>query len=47
MKKNKKINHIWNTMSKRHNILSTVINLFLSSAGKIENVQELKTKLFE
>ena len=45
--KNKKINHIWNTMLKRHNILSTITNFFLSSAGKIESVQEFKIKLFE
>ena len=41
------INHIWNIMSKRHNILPTRTSLFISSAGKIESVQEFKIKLFE
>ena len=34
-------------MSKRHNILPTKTNLFISSAGKIKNVQEFKIKLSE
>ena len=34
-------------MSKRHNILPTITNLFISSARKIENMQEFKIKLFE
>ena len=45
--KKKLINHIWNTMSKRHNILPTKTSFFILSAGKIESVQELKIKLFE
>ena len=36
-----------NIMSKRHNILPTRTGFFISSAGKIESVQELKVKLFE
>ena len=32
-------------MSKRHNILPTGTSFFISSAGKIESVQEFKTKL--
>ena len=34
-------------MPKRHNILSTTTSFFISSAGKIANVQEIKMKLFE
>ena len=34
-------------MSKCHNILPTRTCFFISSAGKIENVQEFKLKLFE
>ena len=34
-------------MSKRHNILPTRTSFFISSAGKIENLQEFKVKLFE
>ena len=45
--KNKLINHIWNIMLKRHNILPTRTSFFISSAGKIESVKELKMKLFE
>ena len=45
--KKKRINHIWNIMSKRHNILQTKTSSFISSAGKIESVQEFKIKLFE
>ena len=33
-------------MSKRHNILLTRNSYFISSAGEIESVQELKTKFF-
>ena len=36
-----------NIMTKRHNILPTRTGFFISSAGKIESVQELKVKLFE
>ena len=32
---------------KRHNILPTRTSFFISSAGKIENEQELKNELFE
>ena len=45
--KNKCINHMWNIMSKRHKILPTRTRFFISSAGKIESVQEFKIKLFE
>ena len=45
--KNKLISHIWNIMSKRHNILLTRTRFFISSAGKIESLQEFKIKLFE
>ena len=45
--KNKWINHTWNIMSKRHNILSTKTSFFISSAGKTESVQEFKIKLLE
>ena len=45
--KNKLINHIWNIMLKRHNILPTRTSFFISSPGKIESVQEFKIKLFE
>ena len=45
--KNKLISHIWNIMSKRHNILPTRTRFFISSAGKIESLQEFKIKLFE
>ena len=38
-KKKRMINHIWNIMSKRHNILPTRTRFFNSSAGKIESVQ--------
>ena len=34
-------------MLKRHNILPTRARFFISSAGKIENVQEFNVKLFE
>ena len=34
-------------MSKRHNILPTITTLFISSAGKIEDMQEFKIKLLE
>ena len=34
-------------MSKRHNILPTRISFFISSSGKMENVQEFKVKLFK
>ena len=43
--KNKLISHIWNIMSKRHNILPTRTRFFISSAGNIESVQEFKIKL--
>ena len=33
-------------MSKRHNILPTRTSFFISSAGKIESVQEFKIKTF-
>ena len=33
--------------SKRHNILPTRASFFISSAGKIESVQEFKIKIFE
>ena len=39
--------HVCNIMSKRHNLLPTRTSSFISSAGKIENVQEFKVKLFE
>ena len=45
--KNKLIKHIWNIMSKHHNILPTRTRFFNSSAGKIESVQEFKIRLFE
>ena len=45
--KNKRINHIWTIISKRHNILQTKPNFFISSAGKIASVHEFKIKLFE
>ena len=32
---------------KRHNILPTRADVFISSAGKIESVQEFKIKFFE
>ena len=32
----KKINHIWNIMSKRDNILPTRNSFFISSAGKLK-----------
>ena len=35
-----------NIMSKRHNILPTRTGFFISSAGKIESVQEFKVKLW-
>ena len=34
-------------MSKRHKISPTRINFFISSAAKIESVQEFKIKIFE
>ena len=34
-------------MSNSHNTLPTRTSFFVSSAGKIENVQEFKVKLFE
>ena len=34
-------------MSKCHNILSTRTSFFISNAGKVEIVQELKMKFFE
>ena len=34
-------------ISKRHNILRIKTSFFISSAGKIQRVQELKIKLFE
>ena len=43
----KQINYIWEIMLKRHNILPTRTSFFISSAGKIESVQEFKIKLFE
>ena len=43
----KKINHIWNIMSKRDNILPTRNSFFISSAGKIKSVQDFKIKFFE
>ena len=45
--KKKLVNHIWNIMPKRHNILPTRNSFFISSAGKIQSVQEFKIKLFE
>ena len=45
--KNKLINHTWNIMSKRHNVLPTKTSFFISSEGKIESVQEFKIKIFE
>ena len=38
---------IYPKLSKRHNVLLTGINFFVSSAGKFERVMELKLKLFE
>ena len=43
--KNKLIEHIWNILLKRHNILPARASFFNSSAGKIESVQEFKIKL--
>ena len=45
--KKKLMNHIWNIKSERHNILPTRTSFFISSAGKIESVQEFKIKLFK
>ena len=45
--KNKLISHIWNIMSKRHNILPKRTRFVISNTGKIESVQEFKIKLFE
>ena len=45
--KNKWINDICNIMSKRQNILQTKKYFFISSAEKIESIQEFKMKLFE
>ena len=42
----KKTNHIWSIMLKRHNILPAGTPL-IPGAGKIENVQEFKIKLFK
>ena len=39
------INSIWNIMSTRHNILPTTTSFFISSAGKIEIMQEFQIKL--
>ena len=41
------MNHIWIIMLKRHNILPTRTSYFISSAGRIESVQEFKVKPFE
>ena len=46
-KKKKLIKHIRNIMSKSHNILPTRTSFFISSAEKIESVQEFEIKLFE
>ena len=45
--KKKLMNHICSIMSKRHSILPTRSTFFISSAGKIESVQEFKLKPFE
>ena len=45
--KKKLIKHIRNIMSKSHNILPTRTSFFISSAEKIESVQEFEIKLFE
>ena len=45
--KKKLINHVWNIILKRHNLLLTITSFFISSAGKIESVQKFKIKLFE
>ena len=45
--KNKLIKHIWNIMLKRHSILPTGTSFFISSARKIESLQEFKIKLFQ
>ena len=37
---------IYVILAKRHNILPTRTGFFISSAGKIENVQEFKVKMF-
>ena len=42
-----KVNYISNIISKRHNILPTKIIFLIFYAGKSENVQELKMKLFQ
>ena len=47
MKKEIEEKHVWNIMSKRHNILPTRTSFFISSAGKIKSVQEFKVNLFE
>ena len=39
--------NLYSFMLKRLNILPTRTSFFISSAGKIENVQEFKVKLFE
>ena len=45
---NKKwINKICSFILKRHDILPIRTNFFISTANKIENVQEIKIKLFE
>ena len=43
---NEKTNHIWSIMLKRRNILPAGTP-FIPEAGKIENVQEFKIKLFK
>ena len=43
---NEKTNEL-TIMSKRDNILPTGTSFFISSAAKIESVQEIKIKLFE
>ena len=37
---------MWYILSKRHNILPTRADFFISSAGKIESVQDFKIKFF-
>ena len=44
---NETTNELTNTMSKRHNILQTRTNFFISNAGKIESVQEFVMKLLD
>ena len=45
--KNKGVNHIYDIMLKRHNILPTRTSFFISSAVKFESMQEFETKIFE